>query len=175
MFRGPSSRNVALRLRDGKDSARAEQRFGADATFVRNVRELVNTLPNSGSQQHRLRHHDENWLISMWRWIVEHRKEGTDWHALRRVLAACVDEIDLRIEQEAIAGTITPEHVVDAAKVENLVSVQQDNAALEAAHLRTPGAYHNLAQKCLEEMGALRRTWYAARAMAHRLTQGTAR
>src|SRR6186997_2751452 len=112
------SRNLNDRLRDGESSARQMQHAGADSMYVQHIRPYVADCPNSGSQQHRLRYGDENWLISQYRWLVEQRAHGADWSRLRRVLQACVDEIDVMAELEAADLAINTDTLIDAAKEE---------------------------------------------------------
>ncbi len=156
MFRGPGSKEVAARLSDGKDSVRERQRFGVDSTYVQHVRGYVADCPNSGSQQHRLRHLDENWLVSQFRWLTEQRAAGTEWAKIRRVLQACMDEVDVEIEREKIAGTITPDALMDVAKAEAAAGFYEDTATLDAVQHKTPGTLRQLADRCHAQAEALK-------------------
>lgn len=89
------SRNLKARLAGSSP-------VDANAPYVQHILGYVAALPNSGSQQHRLRYGDRNWLIDQYRWWNEQRAAGTSWAALRRVLQACMDELDVEIEKEAI-------------------------------------------------------------------------
>jgi hypothetical protein len=171
MLKGPGSRNLVLRLRD---DARSAHHHGADSTFVKAVREHAAKLPNTGSQQHRLRYQDENWLVSLWRWIVEHRKDGTEWAAIRRVLQSVLDEIDVRMEQDRVAMAISPDAYAEADLTELALAQQEDTASRVALHQRSPSAYQASADFCNRQIEALRTKARVARLMASRLLHGQA-
>jgi hypothetical protein len=169
MLKGPGSRNLVLRLRD---DVRSVQRHGADSTFVKAVREHAAKLPNTGSQQHRLRYQDENWLVSLWRWIVEHRKQETEWASIRRVLQSVLDEIDVRMEQERIAVSVSAESFAEADLAELALAQQEDVASRVALHQRSASAYQASADFCNRTIEALRAKARIARLMASRLMHG---
>lgn len=147
----------------------------ANTAFVAHVLGYVADLPNSGSQQHRLRYGDRNWLIGLWRWIVEHRAAGTDWSRIRRILQACLDEIDVEIEKEAIgAGALTADAFAEAVKTERAAEYFENTASDEALHLRTVGTYRRVADFCNAQIEALTRKAKTARLLAARLSNRTA-
>lgn len=151
----------------------AEQHHGSDSTFVKAVRISVNDLPNSGSQQLRLRYHDENWLVSLWRWIVEHRKGGTDWAAIRRVLQSCLDEVDARMESERAAiSDLTPDAFAAVDLKEAAIGHEEDMASRVALHQRSPSAWSAAADFTNRQIEALRTKGRVARQLAMRHSQG---
>lgn len=173
MLKGPGSRNLIRRLSPG---VRSEEHHGADSTFVKAVRQSVNRMPNSGSQQLRLRYQDENWLVSLWRWIVEHRKEGTDWSAIRRVLQSCLDEVDARMESERAAiSDLTPDAFAAVDLREAAAGHEEDVASRVALHRRTPESWRAVGDFCNRQIEELRAKGRVARQIAMRFSQGSAR
>lgn len=148
---------------------RKSAHFGHDSTFVISVREYAAKLPNTGSQQHRLRHQDENWLISLWRWIVEHRKAGTDWAPLRRVVQAILDEIDVRMDQDRVGqSALTPQSFHEIAQVEREAGYLEDVASDCALHERSPSRYRRVVDTCHTQIEVLRRKARTALALSSR-------
>lgn len=176
-LKGPSSTNLINRLHNGvssdKDAARAAQRFGADSAFVTEVRKVIKALPDSGSQQQRAACQPECWVITQYRWMMEHNEKGTDPAAVRRVLVACVDEFDAMLVA-ASTEPVTSQTVVDLAHVEMIAGLQEDRATLDASHHKSPGTFRRLADACVEQIEALKRKAHAARVMAYNLTHRSA-
>lgn len=171
---GPGSRELAERLRYGKDSARAQQRYGVDSLYVQHVRGYVADCPDSGSQQHRLRHQDENWLVSQFRWINEQRARGTGYQQIRRVLQACVDELDVMEEYEKVVGTISPDTFLEVAREETATEMYENLATDDALHRRDVSSYRAVVDKCSAQITALRRKMRTAGALAAKLTHRSA-
>ena len=165
-----ASRNLNDRLRDGESSARLQQHAGADSIYVQHIRGYVADCPNSGSQQHRLRYGDENWLISQYRWLVEQRAHGADWSRLRRVLQATVDELDVMAELEAADIAINTDTLIDAAKEETAAGFYEDTATLDAVQHKTPGTLRQLADRCYTQATALKQKGRIALTLAAKLT-----
>lgn len=159
-----TSRELKARLSDGRRSA---EHAGADSQFVSHVRAYVAECPNSGSQQHRLRYGDENWLISLFRWIVEHRAHGTDWARIRRVLQGCLDEVDVmeQLELSSVAA-LSVDHLADAARTEGAAGYHEDMATNDALLYKTPGYFRRVADYCNSQIEALRQKGRVARALA---------
>jgi hypothetical protein len=146
------------------------QHAGADSMYVQHIRPYVADCPNSGSQQHRLRYGDENWLISQYRWLVEQRAHGADWSRLRRVLQACVDELDVMAELEAAAVAINTDAFADTAREECAAEFSENLATEDALHRRDVSAYRGVVAKCRTQIDALHRKMKLAGALAAKLT-----
>jgi hypothetical protein len=173
MFDRTSSKELHRRLRNGlsSDARRAAERFGIDSDYVQNVRLLIKRLPNSGAQHIRVANQDENWLVSQYRWTREQLQHGTDLQAIRDVLAGCVHELDVEIAKSMAVEPVTPDVLVDLSKVEQFAGMQEDTATVEAVHLRTPGAYRQLADHCMRQVSELLRKAHVARVLSSRPTR----
>jgi hypothetical protein len=169
MSHPPTSTNLKDRLSVGLSSVPVD----ANAPYVQHILGYVAALPNSGSQQHRLRYGDRNWLIGQYRWLVEHRAHGTSWAELRRVLQACVDEVDVLeqlelIEQAAVAVDATT--FADTAREEVAAEMHENLATEDALHRRDVSAYRGVVAKCRTQIDALHRKMKLAGALAAKLT-----
>lgn len=163
MFNRPSSRNLKERL---SFDVRSAQRYGSDSEYVSNVRVVVKRLPECSSQQNRVAHRDESWLVSQYRWMSDHQQNGTDRAAVRDVLQACLDEFDAETARELAGEAVTVDTLVDVAHVESLAGAVQDSAVVNAAHLKTPGALRALVDGCVRQIGELRRLAHVARVLS---------
>lgn len=163
MFNRPSSRNLRARLSIG---GRSGQRYGADSEYVRNVRVIVKRLPECSTQQNRVAFQSENWLVSQFRWLSDHEKNGTDPHAVRAVLQACVDEYDARLAAAAKAEPVSADTLVDLAKVEQAAGLQEDNATVVAVHTKSPGALRALVDAIGRQITELHRKAHVARVLS---------
>lgn len=170
MIKHVSSRNLIERLRAGEssdnDAARARQRFGADSKYVTEVRKIVKSLPESGSQQNRAASQPECWVITQFRWMTEHKEAKTDPMEVRRVLQGCLDEYDAWVASNFAEAPVTEQCAVEAAHLEMTVGLQEDRATFDAIRHRTPGAWRQLVDSCMAQIEVLRRKAHIARVLA---------
>lgn len=159
-----ASRNLKARLSEQTPTRVHPTTAGTD--YVQHVRAYVADCPNSGSQQHRLRYGDESWLVSQHRWLTEQRAAGTAFAPLRRVLQACLYEIDVMEQMESSSSNVSVDHLADAARTEGAAGYHEDMATNDALLYKTPGYFRRVADYCNSQIEALRQKGRVARTLA---------